>query len=825
MLDINNLLYDDAPAPESHTEHNIEAAASFLNRLDPNTTEFTFQTFDDNKERKDKNLTRVLNGTLENNLAVLVSLNDKGAGIFVTVNKTDLKGRKKENIKRIRTVFIEDDNGNAPELPMTPQMVVESSPGKYHKYLLTDSDKLDEFNSVQQVLVNDYGSDANAKDMSRVLRLPGFFHNKSEPFLVHIESINNESAYSWEDIKKSFPPVVNGSAVSSNSDSVNVIDQNSLPDALKKSALAAVPLHVMYKDMFENNQLNIYSALECAECSDMSRDEWLSIGMALYHSSARGGRDEAFKLWDKWSSKDKRYDAKEMQGKWDGFGNYSGETVGLGTLFKVCEAHGWTGNYYQNETAHKLALQERKHVYDDYNSKHGMLNADGKVVVVKRTANSGGGLKTVMTPVSSERDMCRNKFIAKPEKKQTVTNGTDGYVISKTPLFDYWLSQSSRRTFSGIEFKPKGGLVAGGTELPDGEKYNLYTGMTITPVKADVSKYNLILKHIKDTWCSGDKDMTRYILWWFANMVQNPGTQGKTLIVLRSGEGCGKNIIVDMFLRIFGQAGIQVTSQNDVTGQFNDFLFTSVFVHLNEAVFGGSHVAAGQLKSLITDDHLTVERKYMSKFCIKNCSHIMISSNADWCAPIGVDDRRYVNLDLDESVKGNKTYFRDLAAQTHNDGQSAFLHFLLNMDLKNFDPTEIPEAFNRASATRLDNKLRTADTVTQWWHEILHDGDIVLHNNNPGSITHVIEGDWYTGSVQANVSQMHEAYKRWCKDMNARQLEHKDCFGKKLHNLVPGLIKKRVRSGISRVHKYDLPELADCRNYFSNVFIKQDIEW
>ena len=50
----------------------------------------------------------------------LVELNLQGAGIFVTVNATDGRGRKKENIARIRAVWQEDDVGNAPALPCEP---------------------------------------------------------------------------------------------------------------------------------------------------------------------------------------------------------------------------------------------------------------------------------------------------------------------------------------------------------------------------------------------------------------------------------------------------------------------------------------------------------------------------------------------------------------------------------------------------------------------------------------------------------------------------------------------------------------------------------
>jgi hypothetical protein len=42
----------------------IERARDFLNALDPEETQFTIQTFDDNADRKDRSLAQMRHGTL-----------------------------------------------------------------------------------------------------------------------------------------------------------------------------------------------------------------------------------------------------------------------------------------------------------------------------------------------------------------------------------------------------------------------------------------------------------------------------------------------------------------------------------------------------------------------------------------------------------------------------------------------------------------------------------------------------------------------------------------------------------------------------------------
>ena len=78
--------------PRARLEPDLLQAEKFLTLLDEETEEFTFQTFDDAKEGRP--LARIFNGSLNDHWNKLVSLNNKGAGIYVTINKTDLKGRK-----------------------------------------------------------------------------------------------------------------------------------------------------------------------------------------------------------------------------------------------------------------------------------------------------------------------------------------------------------------------------------------------------------------------------------------------------------------------------------------------------------------------------------------------------------------------------------------------------------------------------------------------------------------------------------------------------------------------------------------------------------
>lgn len=284
----------------------FQQAGHFLTLLDEGAEAFTFQTFDDDKERKDTSLIRILNGSLESVSDELVRLNKLGAGVFVTVNETDLKGRKVGNMQRVRAVWQEADRGDEPALPCEPHIKVESSPGKYHQYVLTDTDQTDEFPAVQLRLVDDFGSDPNAKDLCRVLRLPGFYHLKKpqSPHLVNIIHESGEQPLPWNKLKQAFPPVTH---------SGNAEKPKGTPTPL-------------------DNQDEVDSALAALDPDD-GYNTWLHVGMAL-HSTG----EQAFKLWDDWSMRG-IYREGETAYKWSTFTDGGGIT--MKTLFGFAVDKGW----------------------------------------------------------------------------------------------------------------------------------------------------------------------------------------------------------------------------------------------------------------------------------------------------------------------------------------------------------------------------------------------------------------------------------------------------------------------------------------------------
>lgn len=165
----------------------------------------TFQTF--GERHKAPSLNCVLHGSFHLHKGRLEALNQKGAGIFVMVNEGDGNGRTKANVVRVRAYFVDLDGAPlAPvqKAPLQPHIIVQSSPGKWHAYWFVEDAPLDQFRKVQRALAEMFAGDPKVCDLPRVMRLPGYLHQKAKPALVEVKSLSSSNPYAHAEFLAAF---------------------------------------------------------------------------------------------------------------------------------------------------------------------------------------------------------------------------------------------------------------------------------------------------------------------------------------------------------------------------------------------------------------------------------------------------------------------------------------------------------------------------------------------------------------------------------------------------------------------------------------------
>lgn len=168
---------------------NLNEAGAFLEAL-ASGERVMFQTFDDG-EAKRGNLVAVVPASASALPRNLAELNERGAGVFVMVNAG--AQRRADAVTRVRALFADFDRPDPGRefsgLPLAPSIIVESSPGKHHAYWLADPAApwpLAEFAEAQRRIAAALGTDPKVCDLPRVMRLPGYWHRKAQPFMVRV---------------------------------------------------------------------------------------------------------------------------------------------------------------------------------------------------------------------------------------------------------------------------------------------------------------------------------------------------------------------------------------------------------------------------------------------------------------------------------------------------------------------------------------------------------------------------------------------------------------------------------------------------------------
>jgi hypothetical protein len=133
------------------------------------------------------------------------------------------------------------------------------------------------------------------------------------------------------------------------------------------------------------------------------------------------------------------------------------------------------------------------------------------------------------------------------------------------------------------------------------------------------------------------------------------------------------------------------------------------------------------------------------------------------------------------------------------------------VDITRFDVRAIPEIH---SATKLDQKLRTADSITRWWIGVLTDGEFAYSTED--TYTRRARLAWEDES--ALVILKDDFYSSYRDSVGGAHVECREVVAKKVAELLraPGLAAElksiRARDSLNgRLNQYALPALKTAR--------------
>lgn len=150
-------------------------------------------------------------GSISSTLNELNKYQTRGYGVFITINPTDGKGRKLENITSFDWAFADIDGKTIPsEFPLLPAFISRRDDTHGHIYWpIEQCLTLAHYASLQKRIALYLDSDQQVTDAARVARVPGLWHlkNPSVPVQYYISHDNSnlvDFAYGADEIEEAF---------------------------------------------------------------------------------------------------------------------------------------------------------------------------------------------------------------------------------------------------------------------------------------------------------------------------------------------------------------------------------------------------------------------------------------------------------------------------------------------------------------------------------------------------------------------------------------------------------------------------------------------
>jgi hypothetical protein len=544
-----------------------------------------------------------------------------------------------------------------------------------------------------------------------------------------------------------------------------------------------------------------WNMLEHINPDGLEYDEWLKIGQALH---SQHPDDTGLKLWDKWSQKGERYERGECEKRWDGFKSYG--PVRVGTLIYFAKA----GGYAPKPNVSELEFGDEKSEYEELiaemNEEWGIAVVGGKIRVVGASLNSDPDQDLQLLTLDDFKNLTMNKKIA-----MTTGNGQ----VKAVPKSAIWLADEKRKEYrGGIHFRPDRKPEY---QSPAGMVYNMWRGWTMEPKKGDWSK---LRTHIKDILCCGNELHYDWVLDWMADLYQDPANPKGCAVVMHGVEGCGKGTFMEAMGRTMGRHYKHVTQEDHLTGRFNGHLQDALLVFADEVTYGGSRKTAGNLKAMVTESKLTVERKGIDAVSFRNCSRIGIASNEDWFIPAGPQSRRWFVLDVSSEKAQKASWFRPIYHEMDNGGVQAMMYDLLEREItSDLSTAPVTEALLDQRARFADSRM---DSMQMWWYDALESAYIEI-------VCYLAEGmeDGIWPQLVGK-PELYENYKAWVKNSGLSGVNpmSKSLFYSRLSSFgfvevrpsAPDVLKK---TGGKRTRMYEVPPHDEACKIFTKTTGKE----
>lgn len=284
------------------------------------------------------------------------------------------------------------------------------------------------------------------------------------------------------------------------------------------------------------------------------------------------------------------------------------------------------------------------------------------------------------------KTLARYKPSALKEHLETKTSvfvrklGPDGSTrYEKATAINEWFKWPLRTEADAATYTPgKGRFIKNGRCL-----FNTWRGWGCEPRKGNVKPF---LKLIDRLFEGAEPWAKTWFLRWLAYPLQYPGQKLFTDVLVHGlVTGSGKSLVAYTMGRIYGK-NFTVIKQKDLHSDFNEWAEHKQFVLADDVTGSDNREYADILKTLITQEEIRINAKFLPTYTIPDCLNYFFTSNQVDAFFLEDDDRRHFIHETFAArmTEGDKHEF---FAWRDAGGVEALFDWFLKLDLGDFDPT------------------------------------------------------------------------------------------------------------------------------------------
>jgi hypothetical protein len=193
---------------------------------------------------------------------------------------------------------------------------------------------------------------------------------------------------------------------------------------------------------------------------------------------------------------------------------------------------------------------------------------------------------------------------------------------------------------------------------------NLYTPSPVLAQQGDAGPWLDFLKYLIPS-ATERGEVER----WLATLVAHPGVRMKWGLLLASTmQGVGKTTLCEIMRKLVGERNTSSpTAQQLVNSQFNDYASGKRLIYVNEIYAEKSWAAYNNLKSIVTDPSVEINKKYLPTYTLPNWAHFILCSNSTLALPMEEHDRRWFAPEVTEETRPPESW-RDFYAWLEGGG-------------------------------------------------------------------------------------------------------------------------------------------------------------